>query len=378
MMFQHTEVRRMLADSLRRFITERYGFDTRDQIAKSRTGYSAELWREFTELGILGALFEERHGGFGGAGFDIAVVFEELGRGLVLEPFLGSAVLAGGVIGVLGGELHQPLLSDLVAGKRIAALAHGEPLAHYNVAHVATRAERIGDAWVLQGQKAVVTHAEVSDVFVVSARTSGDVFDEEGISLFVVPANTGGLSLRGYPVIDGGRAAELTLDGVLLGPEALLGLPGCAYLAIEKAVDAGTLALCAEGLGAMEVVKEVTLDYLRTRKQFGAPIGSFQALQHRLADLLIEVEQARSAVIRAASDLASKDSDVRKRTVSAAKYTLGRVGALVAEEAIQMHGGIGMTWDLPLTHYTKRLIMLDHFLGDQDHHLDRYMALSER
>jgi len=376
MIFEHTEVRRMLADTLRRFITEQYAFHARDRIAKSRNGYSDDLWNQFVEIGVVSALFNERQGGFGGSGFDIAVVFEELGRGLVLEPFLGSAVLAGRVVSALGSEAHQPLLSDLVAGKCIAALAHGEPRAHYGISHVETHAEPAGDGWVLHGQKAVVTHAESSNMFVVSARTSGDVRDEAGISLFVIPAHTSGLSLRGYPLIDGGRAAEMTLRGVALGSAALLGTPGGAYPEIENAVDAGVLALCAEGLGAMEAAKEATLDYLRTRKQFGVPIGSFQALQHRLADLLIEVEQARSAVIRAASDFDGHDRRTRKRTLSAAKYTIGRVGTLVAEEAIQMHGGIGMTWDLPLTHYAKRLVMIDHLLGDEDFHLQRYIALA--
>jgi len=374
MNFEHTEDRRMLADSLGRFVKEQYGFETRDRIARSTAGYSPELWRQFAELGVIGALFKEVDGGFGGAGFDIAVVFEALGRGLVVEPFLGSAVLAGGALAASGNE---GLLAEVIGGTCIAAFAHGEPEARYELAHVQTRAERAGDGWVLNGVKAVVPHGESADVFVVSARTSGAIDDESGLSLFVVPAKTAGLSLRGYPLIDGGRAAEVTLHDVKLPADALLGAEGEAFATIEKTIGTGILALCAESLGAMDAAKEATLDYLRTRKQFGAPIGSFQALQHRMADLLLEVEQARSAVINAAAAL-SADRVTRERALSAAKFTIGRVGTLVAEECIQLHGGIGMTWELPLAHYAKRLVMIDHQLGDEDHHLERYIALGKQ
>jgi len=374
MNFEHTEDRRMLADSLGRFVKEQYGFETRDRIACSAQGYSPEMWRQFADLGVIGALFTEAHGGFGGAGFDIAVVFEALGRGLVVEPFLGSAVLAGGAIALAGNEAQQGLLAEIIGGTCIAAFAHAEPDARYELAHVQTRAERAGDGWVLNGAKAVVQHGERADVFVVSARSAGAVADEAGLSLFVVPAKAAGLSLRGHPNIDGGRAAEVTLHNVRLAADALLGAEGAAFATIEKVVGTGILALCAEAIGAMDAAKEATLEYLRTRKQFGVVIGSFQALQHRMADMLLEIEQARSAVINAAAAL-DADRVTRERALSAAKFTIGRVGTLVAEESIQMHGGIGMTWELPLAHYAKRLVMIDHQLGDEDHHLERYIAL---
>ena len=374
MNFEHTEDRRMLADTLGRFIKEQYAFETRDKIAKSTRGYSPEIWRQFADLGVIGALFDEEHGGFGGSGFDIAVVFEQLGRGLVVEPFLGSGVLAGGAIAAAGNEAQRAQLAEIIAGTRIAAFAHGEPEAHYELARVSTRAQREGDGWVLDGAKAVVHHAEAADVIVVSARTSCDVADDAGISLFLVPAKAKGVSLRGYPTIDGARAAEISLKGVSVGADALLGAEGAGYATLETAVGAGILALCAESLGAMDAAKEATLEYLRTRKQFGVLIGSFQALQHRMADMLLEIEQARSAVINAAGALQA-DRVTRERALSAAKVTVGRVGSLVAEESIQMHGGIGMTWELPLAHYAKRLVMIDHQLGDEDHHLERYIAL---
>jgi alkylation response protein AidB-like acyl-CoA dehydrogenase len=376
MNFQHTDDRRMLGDSLNRFVAEQYAFETRDRIAKSPAGYSPELWRQFAELGVIGALFSEDDGGFAGGGFDIAVVFEALGRGLVVEPFLGT-VLAGSAIAHAGSAAQKALLAEIIGGTRLAAFAHGEPEAHHELTQVQTRARRAGAQWVLDGVKAVVQHGEQADVFVVSARSAGALDDDAGVSLFLAPAETPGLTLRGYPTVDGGRAAELTLVGVTLGADALLGAEGAGSATIEHSVGKGVLALCAEAVGAMDVAKDATLDYLRTRKQFGVPIGSFQALQHRMADLLVEIEQARSAVINAAAALDAADRVTRERALSAAKVTIGRIGTRVAEECIQLHGGIGMTWELPLAHYAKRLVMIDHQLGDEDHHLARFIALGQ-
>jgi len=373
MNFQHTEDRRMLADTLNRFVSEQYGFETRDRIARSAQGYSSELWSRFAELGVIGALFDEADGGFGGGGFDIAVVFESLGRGLVVEPFLDTLIV-GRAIARSGDVAQKAALGDLIDGSRIVALAHGEPDSHYELARVTTRAQRSDDAWQLNGAKAVVQHGEHASLFLVSARTSGDDDDEAGVSLFLVPRDAAGLSVRGYPRIDGGRAAEVTFDNVTLNDDALLGTAGAGFATLEYAVGCGVLALCSEAVSAMDVAKDYTLEYLRTRKQFGVPIGSFQALQHRMADLLLEIEQARSAVINAAAALGAERRQ-RERAVSAAKYSIGRIGTRVAEECIQLHGGIGMTWELPLAHYAKRLVMIDHQLGDEDHHLERFVAL---
>ncbi|MDR8395166.1 MULTISPECIES: acyl-CoA dehydrogenase family protein [Paraburkholderia] len=373
MNFQHTEDRRMLADTLNRFVSEQYGFETRERIACSAEGYSSELWNRFAELGIIGALFDEADGGFGGGGFDIAVVFESLGRGLVVEPFLDTLIV-GRALAQSGNAAQKAALGELIDGSRIVALAHGEPDGHYELARVTTRAQRSGDAWRLNGAKAVVQHGEHASLFLVSARTHGDNDEEAGVTLFLVPRDAAGVSVRGYRKIDGGRAAELTFDNVALGDDALLGSAGAGFAPLEYAVGCGVLALCSEAVGAMDVAKDHTLEYLRTRKQFGVPIGSFQALQHRMADLMLEIEQARSAVINAAAALGA-ERRLRERAVSAAKYSIGRIGARVAEECIQLHGGIGMTWELPLAHYAKRLVMIDHQLGDEDHHLERFIAL---
>ncbi len=376
MNFQHTEDRRMLADTLNRFIGEQYSFATRDRIARSAEGFSSDLWGRFAELGMIGALFDEAHGGFGGAGFDIAVVFEQLGRGLVVEPFL-DALIVGQIIARAGNGAQKAGLSEIMSGSQVVALAHGEPNGHYELSRVATRAVREAEGWRLTGAKAVVQHGEHAQLLLVSARTAGLDNAEDGISLFLVPRDAAGVTARGYRNIDGGRAAEVSLDNVRLDAGALLGSEGQGFTALEHGIGCGVLALCAEALGAMDEAKDHTLDYLRTRKQFGAAIGSFQALQHRMADLLLEIEQARSAVINAAASLEGERM-ARERALSAAKYSIGRIGARVAEECIQLHGGIGMTWELPLAHYAKRLVMIDHQLGDEDHHLERYIALGRQ
>lgn len=375
MNFEHTDDRRMLADTLDRFVAGQCNMETRNAIAYGRTGMSPALWGQFAELGAIGALFPEAEGGFGGDGFDIAVVFEALGRGLVVEPFLG-ALMVGRALVAAGTAAQKEHIANLIDGSNVAALAHDEPGSHYELARVSTQAVRNAGGWALSGAKAVVLHGAQAHLLLVSARTSGAVDSEDGISLFLVPADAAGVARQGYGRIDGGAAADITFNQVQLGADALLGIEGNGFATLELAVGWGVLALCAEALGAMEVAKKDTLEYLQTRKQFGVPIGSFQALQHRMADLLLEVEQSRSAVINAAAAMGS-ERQVRERALSAAKFTVGRVGALVSQESIQMHGGIGMTWELPLSHYAKRLVMVDHQLGDEDHHLARYMALGQ-
>ena len=370
MNFVHTEDRRMLADTLNRYVAEQYGIEERHKITRSAEGYSKAQWQQFAELGAIGALFSEADGGYGGAGFDIAVVFEALGRGLVVEPLLGSAVLAGSAIAKAGSEAQRAHLDRIIDGSMIAAFAHGEP-GSYALDVASTTATKTGDGWLLNGSKAMVQQGEAAALFVVSATTGS------GLSLFLVPSDAKGLMVRGSATVDGGRVAQVTLDNVAVGADALLGADGQALATIEHAVGRGIVALCAESLGAMDVARQATLEYLQTRKQFGVPIGSFQALQHRMADVLLEIEQARSAVINAAAALDNPDRVTRERAVSAAKYSIGRIGTLVAEESIQLHGGIGMTWELPLSHYAKRLVMIDHQLGDEDFHLQRYIALGK-
>ena len=375
MNFELTEERQMLQDTMRRFLSERYDTATRNAILESEEGYSSDIWAQMAEIGIIGALFSEDDGGFGGAGFDISTVFEELGRAGVVEPLLDTALLGGGLIARLGNEAQKEMLAEVIAGDRHLALAHGEPESRYDLSRVATRVESQGGKAILSGRKAVVVNAEAASHLVVSARESGDVDEEPGISFFLVPADAPGVSMRGYPLFSGGRAAEITLDGVELDDAARLGAAGAGFEALASQIAAAQVALAAETLGAMETAAALTRDYLMTRKQFGRPIGSFQALQHRMADMMIELEQARSAVILAAGHLEDPAPE-RDRHISAARNLLGRAGRLVAEDSIQMHGGIAMTQEYELAHIAKRIVMSDHRFGDTDTQLERFIALS--
>ncbi len=359
MNFEHTDDRRMLADTLVRALRDGYAIDTRNAGAYGEAGYDPAVWTQLNELGIVSALFDEAAGGFGGSGFDIMVVFEALGRALVVEPFLG-ALMAGRALAKAGGQ--DEMLSGIVSGETIAAFALDDGA-------TPVTATKSGDGWTLSGTKGVVPQAGAASVFVVVVEQDGDPL------VLVVPADTAGVSVRSYNTVEGGAAGDVTFDGVTLEAEALLGGDGQGQAIVDAAVGAGLLALSAEAVGAMEFVKEATLGYLRDRKQFGVPIGKFQALQHRMATVLLEIEQAQSAVINAASAFDGDDAKARERALSAAKYTIGRTGALVAEESIQLHGGIGMTWEYAVSHYAKRLVMIDHQLGDEDYHLQRYIAL---
>jgi len=375
MNFDLTSERQMLQDSLRRFLSDRYTTEVRNEILASDAGFSPDIWAQLGELGIIGALFSEEQGGYGGAGFDLAVVFEELGRAGVVEPFLDSAILGGGLIASLGSPDQQDLIEQVIDGSLHLTFAHGEPRSRYDLAHVETTATLQGNEVILNGRKAVVVNAEAAGYLIVSARESGAQADEAGISLFLVPVETPGVSLRGYPLLAGGRAAEVQLDKVTLPVSARLGAAGAAYPAIAERVAAASAALAAETLGAMETATALTRNYLQTRQQFGRPIGTFQALQHRMADLLIELEQARSAVINAAGHL-DAEPHLRDLHISATCNLVARTGRLVAEESIQLHGGIAMTQEYELAHIAKRIVMAEHRFGDADYHLEQFIDLS--
>ena len=372
--FSLSEEQRLLKETVDRLVRDQYGFEARQKAAGSEEGFSRATWATFAELGLLAVPFPEEVGGLGGGGVDLMVVAEAFGRGLVVEPYLSTVVLAGALVELAGTDDQKAhILGHIVAGEKLLAFAHGEPDGRYDLAHVATRAEKSGEGWSVSGRKSVVIGGDSADTLIVSARTAGGTGDEAGIGLFLVAKGAAGLTVRGTPTIDGGRSAEVVLDGVAAEP---LGQPGGAFPAIEAAVARGIVALCAEAVGAMEVACETTLDYLKTRKQFGRPIGGFQALQHRMVDMRTELEQARSMAILAAAKLSAGRVE-RERTVSAAKVTIGRAAHHVAEEAIQLHGGIAMTWEYALAHYAKRLVMIDHLLGDVDFHTERFIRLTD-
>ncbi len=357
MHFEFTDEQRLLADSLGRYFSEKYGDAERERIATSAAGFDVSHWRALNELGVTLALFPESVGGFGGSSFDVAVVFEQIGSALVVEPFLGT-LMAGTAMGS-----NAP--AALLNGSEIFAFAHQEAALHHDPVTILTRAMQEGGNWRLSGHKAVVRQLEAADDIVVTAQTAS------GPAVFLVEPGTEGVSIQGYAVIDGGRGGELVLNGA---PAILISEGPAAQEAIARALAVGTAALCWEAVGAMDRLRDVTLDYMRTRQQFGRAIGTFQALQHRMATVVMEIEQARSAAINASAAIDAGSANTQ-RFVSAAKYTINHVGMLVAEEAIQIHGGIAMTWELAASRYAKRLIQISQDLGDEDYHLARYISL---
>lgn len=368
----YSEDQTLLADSVARFVRNEYGFETRRALAAGDAGFDAANWKAFAELGWLAIPFAEADGGLGGDPVATMVLMEQFGRGLVVEPYVPGILLGGALVAAAGDEAQRRrLLGGLIAGDAHLAFAHGEPEGRYTLAHVATRAEAADGGFALTGRKSVVHNAEAADSLIVSARTEGATTDSDGLSLFVVPRGADGLTLRPYRTIDGLRAAEVALDGVAVAPDAVLGAPGGAFPVIEETVDRATAAVCAEAVGIMDVLRETTLEYLKTRKQFGRPLGSFQALQHRAVDMLVACEEARSLVLMATLSLDSPPAE-RRRAVSAAKAHIGSAGRKVGQEAVQMHGGMGVTDELKVGHYFKRLTMIDTFFGDAAHHLDRF------
>lgn len=378
MNFNLTEERSMLQNMLQRYLSEKYAHESRQQVIESEAGYNSDIYKELADLGIIGALFSEEDGGFGGAGFDISTVFEELGRAGVIEPLLPS-IMAGNVLAVLGTEQQRGVLAQVIAGKHNIAFAHGEAQARYELNKVsATAIQTVGQTQgliAINGVKTHVVQGFQADSFVVSAREGGKENETQGISLFLVPGDSPGISRLEHINNDGVTSAQITFDNVEVPESSRLGEPQQVFAIIESSVSRGVLALCAEAIGLMSVIKELTVDYLKERKQFGTAIGKFQALQHRMADMLIEIEQAKSAVINLAGFI-DKPRDVRERYTSAAKHLIGKVGTLVAEESIQMHGGIGMANEYALSHFVRRLVMIDHYLGDEDYHLERFIQLS--
>lgn len=367
--FELSEERQMLKDTAERFIREQYPIERRHAATKSEDGFDRAMWNDFCELGLSGALIPADVGGFGGTGEDIALVFEALGRGIVVEPFLPT-LLAAMPLAAAG---RTDLIEAAMEGQALLAFAHVEPNAYYTASHVETTATDNG-GWKLTGRKAVVINGATADHLVVTARLSGGTVDAAGLGLFLVEKGAAGLSAQDHQSIDGPHVAEITLADT---PAQALGTPGDDWPLIEKILAAGTLAVSAEAIGTMDVAKDMTVEYLKERKQFGKPIGSNQVLQHRMVDILLEIEQARSAVMLAANTF-EVDRDTRELNVSAAKNLIGRAGRQVAEESIQMHGGVAMTWEWPLPHFAKRLIMIDHLFGDTDHHLERFIEIGRK
>lgn len=368
--FELGEEQRLLQDSLRRLLADRYSFEQRRAHAATPEGWSRELWAAYAELGILGLPFAEEDGGFGGGPVETMIVMEALGGALALEPYFATVVLGGGFLRHgADAALRQDMVPRIADGSLHLAFAHTEPQSRYDVGDVATTARRDGSGWVLDGRKGVVLHGATADRLIVTARVAGTRTDRRGIGVFVVDAGAAGLDRHGYTTVDGQRAAQVQLAGVRA--EAVLGDPEDGLPLVQRVVDEGIAALAAEAVGAMEAAQTLTLEYLKTRKQFGVALGSFQVLQHRAADMMVALEEARSMAMYAAMSVQDDDPAERGRAMSAVKVQVGRSARAIGEESIQMHGGIGMTMEYSVGHYFKRLTAIDIQFGDADTHLRR-------
>lgn len=370
MEFDYTEEQRALQDTLQKFIARDYDFEKRVGFARSPAGYSPAAWSQYAELGLLSLPLPEAYGGLGGSGVDVMVVMDLFGQGLLLEPYVSTVIACGGMIRDSASDAQKAeLLPRIGEGRLLIALAAHEAAGRYELAHVECNAAMQGGGWCLSGRKSVVVDGASAQYFLVSARSAGRKGDRDGISIFLVPREAPGVTVSAYPTQSGGRAADLQLQNVMLDGGALIGAAGRGLAIVERAIDHACAALCAEAVGIMNALNLATLNHLKTRKQFGVAIGTFQALKHKMADMFMAAEQSRSMAIIAAVHADSADAATRRRAVSAAKAYIGQAARLVGQQAVQMHGGMGVVDDLIVSHYFKRLTIIDLTYGDVDHHL---------
>ena len=373
--FSFSDEQKLLSDSVERFIQDEYDFDTRRAIVKSDEGFRRDYWAKFAELGWLALPFSEDDGGLGGSPVDTMIVMEAFGKGLVVEPYLQTVVLGGGFLRAGGTKAQKDaVLPGLIEGRTLLAFAYAEPTSRYNLADIQTKATKDGAGYRISGQKAVVVHGPSADYFVVTARTAGGQRDEKGVTVFLVPAKAAGVSRRDYPTVDGLRASEISFENVSVGADAVIGEVDNGLSLVELVVDEGIAAVVAEAVGAMKKLHDMTLEYLKTRVQFGQPIGRFQVLQHRQVDMFMAYEQSKSMSYMANLKLGEAPA-ARKKALSAAKVQIGKAGRFVGQQSVQLHGGMGMTDELAVGHYFKRLTMIDTQFGNVDHHLKRFGAL---
>lgn len=369
--FSLNEVQMMLADSVDKFIANDYDFETRQRHAGSEIGYSQEVWKMFAELGWTTVPFSEDDGGFDGGPVDIMVMMERFGRGLLVEPYLANIVLAGGILRRAASSAQkQQWLQPIIAGELQATLAFTEPQGRYEIADIATVARADGNRWIISGAKSFVLNGGNAELLIVPARTSGAQTDENGISLFAIAADSDGISIRDYQTIDGQRAAEILFSNVSVGGDRLIGEAHGGYDALQQAIGDATMAVCAEAIGIMQVLADKTIEYSKNRMQFGVPIGSFQVLQHRMVEMYTACEQSRSLLLWAVMTVADGGNEAR-RAINSIKYQVGTAGKLIGEEAVQIHGGMGVTWELDVAHYFKRLTAIGQMFGNADWHLDK-------
>ena len=374
--FSFSDEQTLLQESVSRFITNDYGFESRQKHSRSDAGYSLENWQTFAELGWLGVPFSENHGGFGGGAVETMLMMEEFGKGLVVEPYLATVVACGSVLNGFGSEDQKSsFIPEIIDGSKLWALAFAEPQGRFNLADLTTTATAKNGSYLLSGHKSVVINGPNANFFIVSARTSGEQRDETGVSLFIIPSDAKGLSRRDYPTVDGQRASELILDNVELDEASRLGEEGQGLNILQQAIDFATLAIGSEAVGCMEVLYKDTVEYCKNREQFGQPIGKFQVLQHRMVDMFMEHEQSKSLMFMAAMRWDEGYGAEAQKAVSAFKVQVGKSGKFVGQSAVQLHGGMGMTDELNIGHYFKRLTIIDTMFGNVDHHLKRFGSL---
>jgi pimeloyl-CoA dehydrogenase small subunit len=374
--FSFTEEQTLLRNSVSKFLAGNYDFETFKKVSRSDAGWSPANWKTFAELGLMAAPLPEAFGGLGGGPVDTMIVMEEFGKALVVEPFAQTVVVGGGFVNHGGNDAQkEEWLARIAGGETLMAFAFAERQSRFNLADILTSAKKQGSAYVLNGQKTVVLAGPMADTLIVTARTAGGQRDEKGISVFLVDKKSKGIVTRDYPTVDGLRASEITFENVEIPAANLIGADGDGLPLIEQVTDEAIAAHCAEACGAMKVLLDATTEYSKTRKQFGVPIGKFQALQHRMVDMFMAYEQSQSMTLMVTLRLSSNAKE-RKKAASAAKVQIGKSGRFIGQSAVQIHGGMGMTDELNVGHYFKRVTMLDTLYGNVDHHLKRYAALS--
>jgi pimeloyl-CoA dehydrogenase small subunit len=374
--FSYSEEQTLLRNSVSKYLADKYTFDSWRKFTRSDLGRDPAHWKQFAELGLLAAPLPEEHGGLGGGAVDAAVVMEEFGKALVVEPYVPTVIIGGGLLKHGGSDAQKSeWLSKIAAGETMMAFAFAEPQGRYNLADLTTSAKKQGSGYVLNGQKAVVIGAPWANQLIVTARTAGGQRDTKGVSVLLVDKKAKGVSSRDYPTVDGLRAAEITFENVEVPAANVIGPADDALPLIERVVDEAIAATCAEATGCMKVLVDTTVAYSKQRKQFGVPIGKFQVLQHRMVDMFVNYEQSVSITLMVTLKLDESDAE-RAKAASAAKVTIGKSGRFVGQSAVQIHGGMGMTDELNVGHYFKRLTMIDALYGNADHHLKRYAALS--
>ena len=373
--FTFNEEQSLIQDQVDQFIQKEYDWETRQSLSNSELGFGEDNWKKFAELGWLGISVSEDSGGFGGSAIESMLIMEAFGKGLVVEPFLETVIMAGGLIDDYGSNQQKSsFLEPAIAGEMHLALAYAEPQSRFNLSDVVTEAKADGDNFIINGYKSVVMNGPSADQIIVSARTSGTQLDENGISLFIIDANASGLDKTNYKTVDGRRASDLTFENVSVSKENLIGDQDKGFEILDSAIDKAILAISAEAVGAMEVLYKTTVEYTKTREQFGTAIGKFQVLQHRMVDMFMEYEQCKSLLYMATMKHEEKAEDAKK-AISGLKYQVGKAGKFIGQQAVQLHGGMGVTDELNVGHYFKRLTTVGTIFGNTDYHLKKYTSL---